>query len=161
MNKAADKKSVKKSKTDKKEKEKNKSENKTEKKEKKQKAKKEKREGEPKKPPTAYFLFCADKRKENKDKKLSAKELGEMFSQLPQAEKDRYKKMYEESMKKYEKELDEFNKNHPDDGEEKDNKKKSCKPSKNDQKKNNKKACNCGKCDECKKKRSDGDDSDE
>ena len=89
MNKAADKKSVKKSTSNKKEKAK--SENKAEKKEKKPKAKREKREGEPKKPPTAYFLFCADKRKENKDKKLSAKELGEMFSQLPQAEKDKYK----------------------------------------------------------------------
>ena len=159
MNKAADKKSVKKSKSDKKEKAK--SENKTEKKEKKPKAKREKREGEPKKPPTAYFLFCADKRKENKDKKLSAKELGEMFSQLPQAEKDKYKKMYEDSMTKYEKELEEFNKTHPEEGDEKDNKKKNCKPSKSDQKKNNKKACNCGKCDDCKKKKGSDDDSDE
>ena len=45
-----------------------------------------------------------------------------------------------------------FNKKNPDEGEEKENKKKSCKPSKSEQKKNTKKACNCGKCDECKKK---------
>ena len=63
-------------------KEKAKPEKKSEKKEKKQKAKKEKREGEPKKPPSVYFLFCTDKRKENKDKKLSAKKLGEMFSHI-------------------------------------------------------------------------------
>ena len=91
MNKAGEKKE-KRSKSDKKEK--TKPENKSEKKEKKAKVKKEKREGEPKKPPTAYFLFCADKRKENKDKKLSAKELGEMFSKLPQADKDKYKNVW-------------------------------------------------------------------
>ena len=131
MNKAAaDKKSTKKVKSDKKDKEKAKNENKTEKKEKKAKAKKEKREGEPKKPPTAYFLFCADKRKENKDKKMSAKELGEMFSKLSQEEKDKYKKMFEESMKKYEKEMEEFKKKNPDEGGDKNNKK-NCKPSKN------------------------------
>ena len=105
MNKAADKKSTKKSKSDKKEKEKTKAENKTEKKEKKAKAKKEKREGEPKKPPTAYFLFCADKRKENKDKKMTAKELGELFTKLSDADKDKYKKMHDDLMKKYENDM--------------------------------------------------------
>ena len=88
MNKATDNKTDKKCKKDKKEKVKlSKGENKSEKKDKKHKVKKEKKEGEPKKPPTAYFLFCADKRKENKDKKMSAKELGEMFSKLSQEEK--------------------------------------------------------------------------
>ena len=121
------------------------------------KPKKEKREGEPKKPQSAYFLFCAEKRKENKDKKLSAKELGDMFHQLSDAEKDKYKKMYEESMKKYEEEMALFKKNNPDVEKEKEDKKKA-KPSKEDQKKSNKKACNCGTCDECKKSNKQEDD---
>ena len=93
---------------------------KTEKGEKKPKEKKEKREGEPKKPPSAYFLFCADKRKENKDKKLSAKELGEMYTNLAAEEKDRYKKIYDESLKKYEEDMALFKKNHPEEEKEKD-----------------------------------------
>ena len=132
----------------------------SEKKDKKEKSdkkqKKEKREGEPKKPPSAYFLFCADKRKENKDKKLSAKELGEMYTKLSEEEKDKYKKMHDESMKKYEEELALFNKNNPEVEKEKEDKKK-VKPSKDDQKKNNKKACNCGTCDECKKRNKEDD----
>ena len=106
MNKG-EKKNAKKSKTDKKEKdkEKDKSENKSEKKEKKHKQKKEKKEGEPKKPQTAYFLFCADKRKENKDKKWSAKELGDLFKGLSEEEKNKYKKAHEDLMKEYEKEI--------------------------------------------------------
>ena len=122
--------------------------------------KKEKIEGQPKKPQTAYFLFCADKRKENKDKKLSAKELGEMFSNLPEAEKDKYKKAHDELMKKYEEEMALFKKNNPEEEKEKENKKKA-KPSKSDQKKSNKKACNCGKCDECKQKNKANDDEDD
>ena len=126
----------------------------SEKKDKKEKSdkkqKKEKREGEPKKPQTAYFLFCAEKRKENTDKKLSAIELGEMYTKLSDAEKDKYKKMHDESMKKYEEEMALFKKNNPE--VEKEEEKKKAKPSKDDQKKNNKKACNCGSCDECKKK---------
>ena len=62
------------------------------KKEKQPKQKKEKPEGQPKKPPTAYFLFCADKRAENKDIKISAKELGELYKNLPESEKEAYKK---------------------------------------------------------------------
>ena len=91
MNKADKKtsKSVKKSKNENKEKEKNKSD----KKEKKHKAKKERKEGEPKKPQTAYFLFCAEKRAENTNQKLSAKELGELYKKLPEAEKEKYKKL--------------------------------------------------------------------
>ena len=133
---------------------------KTEKGEKKPKEKKEKREGEPKKPPSAYFLFCADKRKENKDKKLSAKELGEMYTNLAAEEKDRYKKIYDESLKKYEEDMALFKKNHPEEEKEKEDKKKA-KPSKCDQKKSNKKACNCGKCDECKAKNKANDDEDD
>ena len=98
MEKTDNKKTAKKPKADKKEKV-AKTENKTEKKEKKNKVKKEKKEGEPKKPPTAYFLFCADKRKENKDKKMAAKELGELFSKLSDDEKNKYKKMHDDLMK--------------------------------------------------------------
>ena len=55
-------------------------------KEKQPKQKKEKPEGQPKKPQTAYFLFCADKRAEMKDKKLSAKELGQSFARRGEGE---------------------------------------------------------------------------
>ena len=74
-------KSVKKSKSTDKEKEKpkEKSNPKAEKKERKHHTKKVKKEGQPKKPLSAYLLFCSDKRAELKDKKLSAKELGEMY----------------------------------------------------------------------------------
>ena len=64
-------------------------------KEKQAKPKKEKPEGQPKKPPTAYFLFCADKRAENKEKKWPAKELGELFNNLPEDQKEKYKKKAE------------------------------------------------------------------
>ena len=77
-------------------KENNQSENKDkkiEKSERKHKEKKEKREGEPKKPTTAFFLFCADKRAENKDKKLTAKELGELFKNLSEDKKEEYKNL--------------------------------------------------------------------
>ena len=56
------------------------------------KPKKEKPEGMPKKPQTAYFLFCADKRAENKEKKFAAKELGDLFKALPDDEREKYKK---------------------------------------------------------------------
>ena len=56
-------------------------------KEKQAKPKKEKPEGQPKKPRSAYFLFCADKRAENKEKKWSAKELGDLFNKLPKDQK--------------------------------------------------------------------------
>ena len=89
-------KSVKKSKANEKDKDKDKENKKpnakAEKKEKKTRAKKEKKDGEPKKPMTAYFLFCADKRAEAKDKKLSAKELGEMYKNLPKDKMEEYKK---------------------------------------------------------------------
>ena len=130
---------------------------KKEKSDKKHKEKKEKREGEPKKPQTAYFLFCADKRKENPEKKYAAKELGEMYANLPEGEKNKYKKMADDAHQKYEEELALFNKNHPEEEKDSQNKRKA-KPSKSDQKKNGKKACNCGSCDECKKKNKKDDD---
>ena len=74
------------------------------KKEKQPKQKKEKPEGQLKKPQTAYFLFCADKRAEDKDKKWTAKELGELYKNLPVSEKEVYKKRHDEEMKAYEKE---------------------------------------------------------
>ena len=75
-----------------KQKQKEKSNPKAEKKERKHHTKKVKKEGQPKKPASAYLLFCSDKRAEFKDKKLSAKELGEMYKELPQDKKDFYKK---------------------------------------------------------------------
>ena len=135
-------KSIKKSKANDKENQKEKPNPKADKKEKKEKkhrAKKEKREGEPKKPMSAYLLFCADKRAENKDKKLSAKELGQMYGDLPDNKKDEYKKRYEDAVKKYEKELAAFNEKNTESEEEsepkKENKKKKAKTSKADQKK--------------------------
>ena len=75
------------------------------KKEKKHHAKIAKRERELKKPQTAYSLFCADKRAENKDKKLSAKELGQLYRGLPESKKEEYTAKYEEAAKIYEKDL--------------------------------------------------------
>ena len=80
-------KAVKKSKSSEKEKSKDKPIKAKKDKEKQPKQKKERPEGQPKKPPTAYFLFCAEKRNENKDKKWLAKELGELFKNLPEEEK--------------------------------------------------------------------------
>ena len=88
------------------------------------------------------------KRKENKDKKISPKELSEMYDHLPESEKERYKKIHEELMKKYEAEMALFMSNNLED-EEKDIKKAKAKSLKSDQKNNNKNACNCGNCDEC------------
>ena len=110
--------------------------------------KQEKRKEMPKKPMTAYFLFCSDKRKENKDKKISPKELSEMYDHLPESEKERYKKIHQELMKKYEEEMALFMSNNLED-EEKDIKKAKAKSLKSDQNNNNKNACNCGNCDEC------------
>lgn len=57
-------------------------------KEKQPKQKKEKPEGQPKKPQTAYFLFCADKRAEMKDKSFQPKS-SENFSKLCQKRRRR------------------------------------------------------------------------
>ena len=128
------------------------------------KKKKGKAEGMPKKPPTAFFIFCAEKRAENTDKKLSAKELGQLFKNLPEDMKALYKRKYEESMKQYEKEIASYIENLHDDNEEKDpkeNKKKKAKISKDAAKRGAKKVCNCGRCDECKKNKKKIPDDDE
>ena len=77
------------------------------KKDKQPKQKKEKPEGQPKKPQTAYFLFCADKRAENKDKKYTAKELGDLFKALPEEKKE--EKIINTDDNKNEDEIDDVN----------------------------------------------------
>ena len=130
-------------------------------KEKATKPKKSKFKTVPRKPPSAYFLFCSDKRAENNEKKFSAKELGKLFTELPDKEKENYKKKAQELMKAYNMDMSSI-KEKSDEEEDK----KETKTSKADMKKNSKKVCNCGKCDICKKNnkknvKSNGSDEDE
>ena len=119
-------------------------------------------EEEPIKPRAAYLLFCDEKRKENKDKKYTVKELAEMYISLPESERQKYIKLHQKLTEEYDvkmiqyfkrqileehkKEREEFNRNV------------KAKMSKKQQRKNEKKACNCGACDECKRKKDDSDD---
>ena len=135
-----------------------------------------------KKPKTPYFVFCQkvreEQKKQNENKKLSAKELGLMWNRLSDIEKKIYISQYEEEKKKYDKlkeeivaKSDEDNSNEENEEEEETKKTKNTKKiSKNKIKikkavvdRNNAKACNCGKCSECKKlkSKSKDDDSDE
>ena len=138
-------------------KEKEKSKTRMGKKEKKHLPKKSKKIGKPKRPPSAFLMFCSDKRAEMKDRKLSAKELGEIYITLEEAKKNLYLKKYEEAKKKYLKELADLEAKNSDIGEEQPKTDKNphiknmAKIPKSNQKKNNKKACNCGKCKECQK----------
>ena len=125
------------------------------------KPKKQMSKTEPRIPPSAYYLFCSDKRAENKDKKFSIKELGELFRHLPEQEKENYKKKAKELIKAYEMDLSSFKEKSDEEEDKKENKKKKAKTSKADMKKNSMKVCNCGKCDECNKKKTNSDGSDE
>ena len=66
-----------------------------------------------KRPQTAYFLFCSKTREEYKkrgdDKKLTAKELGEMWRNLPDSQKKPFKDKFEEAESRYSKYYDVFN----------------------------------------------------
>ena len=120
-----------------------------------------------KRPQTPYFLFCSKQRDELKkkgdDKKLTAKELGDMWKKLSDEDKKPFIDKYQEEKKKYEKLKDELgNKSEEEDSdvEVEDKKEKTKKSSKAKAKtkkaqveKNNSKACNCGKCAECKKRK--------
>lgn len=113
------------------------------------------------KPITPFFLFCSKYREEqkkiNKDKKLSAKELGIIWKGLSIEEKKLYFEKYKEKKEKYQK-LKKENIKKEDDKKESlsksksKNKKIKVTPDKIDIINNNKKACNCGKCDDCKKR---------
>jgi len=80
----------------------------------------------PKKPLSAFFLFCADKRAEAGDKKYSPIELGSLYKCLPDSEKEKYELKCQQLKKQYEKDLaDYFNKGKSNSDEEsKDTKKK-------------------------------------
>ena len=123
----------------------------------------------PKRPMTPYFLFCQKKRQEyiNSDnqRKLTAKELGSMWKNLPDEQKNSFIKQYEKDKKKYEEdkqklkekseeeEDDDDDDNDNDDDSEVDQmpniKKAKAKVSKEKNEKYNKIPCNCGECDDC------------
>ena len=98
-----------------------------------------------KKPPqSAYFLFCSQ---QDGQKKLSAKQLGDMWKNLPENEKKIYNDQYQKEKEKYDKLKNELDKKQ----NEGSNNKVKTKTKKDQMDKNNLKACNCGECAECKK----------
>ena len=124
----------------------------------------------PKRPMTPYFLFCQEKRQEyiNSDnqRKLTAKELGSMWKNLPDEQKNSFIKQYEKDKKKYdedkqklkekseeEEDDDDDDNDDNDDDSEVDQmpniKKAKAKVSKEKNEKYNKIPCNCGECDDC------------
>ena len=123
----------------------------------------------PKRPMTPYFLFCQEKRQEyiNSDnqRKLTAKELGSMWKNLPDEQKNSFIKQYEKDKKKYDedkqklKEKSEEEEDDDDDNDDNDDdsevvqmpniKKAKAKVSKEKNEKYNKIPCNCGECDDC------------
>ena len=125
--------------------------------------KKKKKKIIPKRPMTPYFLFCQKKRQEyiNSDnqRKLTAKELGSMWKNLPDEQKNSFIKQYEKDKKKYDedkqklKEKSEEEEEDDDDDSEVDQmpniKKAKAKVSKEQNEKYNKIPCNCGECDDC------------
>jgi len=97
------------------------------------------------------------KRKENKDKKYTVKELAERYISLPESERQKYIKLHEKLTEEYDVKMIQYFKRqileeHKKEREE-FNRKVKAKMSKKQQRKNEKKACNCGACDECKKKK--------
>jgi len=107
-----------------------------------------------KEPKSPYFLFYSKKSEElikkGDNKKLSAKELGQMWKLLPIKDKKIFIEKYEEENKKYKK-LKEENELREKSKNKRKNQNVGIKKIKFRQNKNNRKACNCGKCDECKK----------
>ena len=57
------------------------------------------RRDDPEKPISAYFLFCSEKRKKSKDKKLTVLELSKMYKALNDDEKQVYIDKYENDLK--------------------------------------------------------------
>lgn len=115
-----------------------------------------------KRPQTPFFLFSSKQKEELKkndhNKKLTAKQLRAMWEKLPENKKKVFIHQYEEEKKKYYKfktELENKSFKDSDVEKEKTSKKKTtkskAKTKKKEVDKNNRKACNYGKCDECKK----------
>ncbi len=107
----------------------------------KEKAPKPKFKTVPRKPPSAYYLFFSDKIDENKEKKFSAIELGKLYTELPDKEKENYIKKAQELMKAYNMDLSSIKDKSDEEEDKKENKKKKAKTSKEDMKKNSKKVC--------------------
>ena len=118
----------------------------------------------PKRPMTPYFLFCQEKRQEyiNSDnqRKLTAKELGSMWKNLPDEQKNSFIKQYEKDKKKYEEDKQKLKEKSEEEEEDDDDddsevdqmsniKKAKAKVSKEQNEKYNKIPCNCGECDDC------------
>ena len=119
----------------------------------------------PKRPMTPYFLFCQEKRQEyiNSDnqRKLTAKELGSMWKNLPDEQKNSFIKQYDKDKKKYEEDKQKLKEKSEEEEEDDDNdddsevdqmpniKKAKAKASKEKNEKYNKIPCNCGECDDC------------
>ena len=136
-----------------------------------------------KRPLTPFISFCSKMRKEQKKnnecKKLTAKELGAMWSKISETQKKPFIDQYEEEKLKYDKLKNEIEakyekENSEEEKEEEDkeeinssNVKKGSKAKIKIKKaivdKKNAKACNCGKCTDCKKRKikENDDDSDE
>lgn len=106
-------------------------------------------------PQTPYFLFCSKKR----NKKLTAKELGDMWKKLPEDQKKVFNDQYQETKKKYDKAKEELKSKSDEESDVEQKEKKGkikfgkvkAKTKKEQVDKNNLKACNCGRCAECKK----------
>ena len=122
----------------------------------KKRVKKKKAQNYLKKPLSPYLLFCVEKRAQEKDKKYTAKELGELWNRHSEQEKKPYYDKYESEKKEYEQLKAELEKNKSDeeskdeDEEEKNkNHKAKAKTKKAQNRKNNNLPCNCGICDDC------------
>ncbi len=104
-----------------------------------------------KKPMPAYMLFCIKKREQEKDKRLTGKQLGEMWNKLSELEKKPFIEQYNLEKKKYEllKAELEQKKSADDEDEKKKNHKVKAKTTKEQNDKNNNLPCNCGTCDDC------------
>ena len=121
-----------------------------------------------KRPLTAYMLFCSKIRNQEKDKKISVRELGEKWNKLSELEKKLFVEQYELNKREYDKTKAELEKNkseeeekegndededeeasEEDEDEKKKNHKVKAKTKKHHIIKNNKLPCNCGTCDDC------------
>ena len=117
----------------------------------------------PKRPMTPYFLFCQKKRIEyinsENQRKLTAKELGSMWKNLPDEQKNTFFIQYEKDKKKYEEDKQKLQEKSDEEEEDEDDdsevdqmsniKKAKVKVSKEQNEKYNKIPCNCGECDDC------------
>lgn len=75
-------------------------------------------EGAPKKPLSDYVLFCSDHR-DGVDKKDQMKILGKMWKNASPETKEKYKKLHQENVRKYEAKLQEFYSNYANESKKK------------------------------------------